>query len=390
MSFLTGILLLLCTTAASAQAPAVVVGAVVSQSGSLAPLADTYRKGLLLWRDEVNSSGGLLGRPVDLRLRDDGSDAVRTGELYGELIRNDTADLLLGPFGSAAALMAGAEAERARRVLVNGGGPSQAVQRRGTRYMFQAAIPNAAYGEGIVQLVRAAGVRNVLIAARDDLTSLEMAEAARQSAGAGGLQAGELAVYSNSTDSFAPLIEKAKGAQAQAWIAFGGVRDAAQMVRDMKASGYAPQVFFARAAADHRLIELVGQDAEFTLGAQAYDPSYATSGNERFVRAYRAKWSSPPDAAAAHAYAAGTVLAEAVRRADTLDQEKLRAALAALEMETVLGGYRADPETGGQLAAKPAVVQILFGRPQVVWPEWLQTATRETYPAWDERRLIER
>jgi branched-chain amino acid transport system substrate-binding protein len=82
------------------------------------------------------------------------------------------------------------------------------------------------------------------------------------------------------------------------------------------------------------------------------------------------------------------VLAEAVRRAGTLDQAKLRAMLAQMETGTVLGGYKVDPLTGEQKAAKPAVVQIQKGRPQVVWPPALQTSTLEPYPKWSERRVL--
>ena len=47
---------------AFAAEPLIVVGAVVSQTGMLADLADGYRKGLLVWQDEVNAAGGVLGR----------------------------------------------------------------------------------------------------------------------------------------------------------------------------------------------------------------------------------------------------------------------------------------------------------------------------------------
>lgn len=365
------------------------IGAVISQTGMLAPLAAEYRKGLALWQEDVNSAGGLLGRRIELRLLDDGSDAVRAGQLYREMIRDGQTDLLIGPFGSAATLMAGAEAERARRVLVNGAGASRTVHRRGTRYLFQSAVPNTVYGEGVVELARAAGLRNLFILARDDLTSREMAQAAHDAASKHGLDPAQLVLYSAAADDFSVQIEKARAAGAEAWIAFGGLRDTADMVRSLKKLDYAPRLFFARSAADPKLIPLVGQDAEFSLGATEYEPRFATPGNERFVRAFVAKWSSPPGAAAAHGFAAGMVLAEAVRRAGSLDQEKLRAALAALETNTVLGGYRVDPESGAQLAAKPAVVQILRGKPEVLWPEWLQTATREPYPRWGERRLLE-
>lgn len=380
---------MLCATGALAQEPPIVVGAVISQSGALAALAGDYRKALLLWQDELNAAGGLLGRRIELRVRDDGSDAVRAGQLYGELIRDDKADLLVGPFGSAATLMAGAEAERARRVLINGAGASRTVQKRGTRYMFQTAIPNAAYGSGVIEVTRAAGLASVLVLARDDLASREMGEAARDAALRAGLKAADLLIYSSASDDFSAQIAKARAAGADAWIAFGGLRDTADMVRSFKKLDYAPPLFFARSAADPGLIRLTGQDAEFSLGAMEYHPRLATPENGRFARAYEARWSAAPGSTAAHGYAAGTVLAEAVRRAGSLDQEALRATLAQLETNTVLGGYKVDPESGAQVAATPVVVQILRGRPAVVWPEWLQTATREPYPPWGERRLIE-
>jgi branched-chain amino acid transport system substrate-binding protein len=389
VSFLIRILLLLVATAAQAQEPPVVVGAVVSQTGMLAPLAGEYRKGLEVWLDDVNGAGGLLGRRVELRLLDDGSDAVRAGALYREMIQEGRTDLLIGPFGSAATLMAGAEAERARRVMINGAGPSRTVHRRGTRYVFQTAVPNTAYGDGVVAIARAAGLRRLFILTRDDLTSREMAEAVRDAATRQGLEPAPLVVYSAGADDFAPQIQKARAAGAEAWIAFGGLRDAADMVRSLKRLLYAPPLFFARSAADPRLISIVGQDAESSLGATEYETRFPTPGNDRFVRAFRAKYSTVPGATSAHGFAAGMVLAEAVRRAGSLDQEKLRAVLAVLETNTVLGGHKVDPESGAQLAATAAVVQILKGRPEVLWPEWLQTATFEPYLPWAERKLLE-
>src|SRR5262245_29088820 len=112
--------LLLCFSQVEAQNPPIVVAAVVSQSGVHTQLAADYARGLQLWQAEVNAAGGLLGRPIELALPDDGSDAVRAGELYRQLITEKKADLLIGPYGSAATHMAAAEAERGRRVMING------------------------------------------------------------------------------------------------------------------------------------------------------------------------------------------------------------------------------------------------------------------------------
>ena len=134
-------LLLAAAQPAAAQAPALVIGGSVSETGVLSDLAGEYRKGLVLWQEETNSSGGIGGRKVELRLVDDASDAVQVGKLYVDLIRNLKADALIGPYGSAAALMAAAEAESARRILVNGAAASRAVHKRSPRYVFQAGVP---------------------------------------------------------------------------------------------------------------------------------------------------------------------------------------------------------------------------------------------------------
>jgi branched-chain amino acid transport system substrate-binding protein len=390
VTFLVRILLLLLAAAgiARAQQAPIVVGAAVSQSGVLAALASDYRKGLLLWEEQVNAAGGLLGRRVELRVRDDGSDAVRAGALYAELIGEDKADLLVGPYGSAATMMAAAEAERARRVLINGAGPSRAVHKRTARYLFQTGIPNNSYGAGVLELARDAGLTTVFILTRDDAASREMAEAARDAAARQGLKTPEIEIYGAAVSDFAPQVQKALAAGAEAWIAFGELRDAADMVRTFKKLGYAPRLFFARKASDSRFIDLVGQDAEFSLATKEYDPRFATPGNRSFAAAFAAKWKAPPGPAAAEGYAAAAVLAEAVRRAGSLDQEKLRAMLAQLETDTVLGPYKVDPASGAQIAAKPAVVQIHRGKIEVVWPQPLQTAKPEPNAPWGERRVL--
>lgn len=372
---------------AGAQRSPIVVGAVVSQSGPHADLAGQYRNGLLLWQDEVNASGGLLGRKIELRLLDDGSEAVRTGTLYVKLIREENAELLIGPYGTAATLMGAAEAESARRVFINGAGPSRAVHKRSPRYVFQSAVPYNAYGEGPLRLAKDGGYKRLYIVSRDDPVAREMAEGARATAQKLGLAPGEVQVHSTGADDFSAQIVQAKAAQAEVWLAFGEVRDASQMVKSFRKHKYAPKLFFARGASSAQLMEELGQDAELAMGAREYDARAHTPGNEKFVAAYLGKHSMRPGPAAAEGYAAGTILAEAVRRAGTLDQGKLRAALAALATQTVLGDFKVEPLTGEQLAARPAITQVQRGRVELVWPSGMQTAQPVLpYPEWDERK----
>jgi len=348
-----------------------VVGAVISRTGAHADLATEYERGMEVWRDEVNAAGGLLGRRVELRVLDDASRAASAGALYARLITEENVPLLIGPYGSAATLLAAAEAERARRVMINGAGPAAAVHARNPRYLFQSGVPYAAYGAQIRRVAAQAGYTRLFVLARDEPGAREMAEAVQ----------GNVAAYRPGTLTFDALVDRARAADAQAWIAFGDVRDAAEMVKTFKRLDYAPALFFARGVAHPRFIALVGQDAEWSLGPAAFEPRLNAQAR-RFAKLYSAKWTVAPAMPAAEGYAAGTVLAAGVRSAGNVDQEGLRRALAELEIHTVFGEYRVAPESGAQIGSQPPVVQIRRGRLQPGPPQL-------PFPPWRERVLIQ-
>ncbi len=385
-SYIAGALAVAFAATLNAQEAPIVVGAVISQTGSQAALAESYGKGLQVWRDEINAAGGLLGRRVELRVLDDHSEAASAGPAYAQLVSGG-ADLLVGPYGSAATLVAAAEAERTRHVMANGAGASARVYKRAQRWVFQTLAPYSSYGDGVLDVAQAAGCAALHVLARNDIASVEMGDAARTQALKRGLTVSELQTYSGG-EQIAPLVASAAAAHVECWIAFGEARDAADIVIAMKRAQYAPRFLYLSAASDARFIEDVGQDAEYALGSVSYDPGWPTPYNELFAKAYAARWGRAPDAAAAQAYAAATVLARAVQHVGSLDQEQLRAALASLEIGTVLGTYRVGPG-GEQLGMKPAVVQILRGRAVPVWPRSLAgDASPEPNRPWNERTLL--
>ncbi|MDH3318994.1 MAG: ABC transporter substrate-binding protein, partial [Betaproteobacteria bacterium] len=332
------------------QEPPIVVGAVVSESGQLADFAGEMRKALILWQEGRNAAGGLLGRQIELRLLDDRSEASAALGLYGQLIERERADLLIGPFGSAASAAAAVIAENAHRVLVNATGVTRGAQRANRRYVFQVPAPLAEYGEGALALARAAGYSRLQVVARGEPGAGEAASRFAAEAAALGMQAVTVTMAAGTAD-YGAQIAAARSRRAEAWIAFGRVEDAAEMVKSFKRAGYAPSMFLAQGAAEPGFVRRVGQDAEFALGIAAYDPRFATPGNAEFVARWRKRWTGEPGLAAANAYAAALVLEEAVRAAGTLDQERLRAVLAVLDTETPIGRYRVG-EGGVQLGAR--------------------------------------
>jgi branched-chain amino acid transport system substrate-binding protein len=76
------------------------IGYCLSLSGGLAANGLTARLAHQIWQDDVNSRGGLLGRPVELVCVDDKTDPKSVEGIYESLLKEEKVDLLLAGYGN--------------------------------------------------------------------------------------------------------------------------------------------------------------------------------------------------------------------------------------------------------------------------------------------------
>ena len=84
----------------SAQQP-IRIGASIAVTGRDNVQGGYVREGYLLCQKQVNEKGGVLGRPIEFLIRDDGSEPKTAVGLYEKLIVEDKVDAVMGPYGSA-------------------------------------------------------------------------------------------------------------------------------------------------------------------------------------------------------------------------------------------------------------------------------------------------
>ncbi|MFA9444206.1 ABC transporter substrate-binding protein [Egicoccus sp. AB-alg6-2] len=80
------------------------IGMATSLSGSIALFGVANQNGAQLAVDQLNASGGVLGRPVELIVRDDQARPEEGAALARDLILSEGVDVLLGPVSSGVAL----------------------------------------------------------------------------------------------------------------------------------------------------------------------------------------------------------------------------------------------------------------------------------------------
>ena len=88
------------TTSSTSSAKPITVGISLPLTGSFAADGQATLNGYKLWASDVNTNGGLLGRPVRLVIRNDNSNEKTVASDYNVLINQDHVDLTLAPFST--------------------------------------------------------------------------------------------------------------------------------------------------------------------------------------------------------------------------------------------------------------------------------------------------
>jgi branched-chain amino acid transport system substrate-binding protein len=134
-----------------------------------------------------------------------------------------------------------------------------------------------------------------------------------------------------------------------------------------------------------KFYELLKQNAEHVYGATQWEASLPYPGQKEFVESYQKKFKRDPVYHSAAGYAGCAIYAEGVRRAGTLDSDKVREQLLKLEMKTFFGDYKVDPD-GFQTAHKMVMFQWQDGKKVTVWPDDLAGGkARFPTPPWSQR-----
>jgi branched-chain amino acid transport system substrate-binding protein len=354
---------------ASAQ---VTIGLAVSQTGNLADSATQYTR------------GGLLGKQVKLVVYDDRSDPATAARLYERLITDDKVDFLISTIGSAPTATATAIAEKHKRVMINGGGASEAIQERGFKYIFQTAARISAYVDGVEPIMKKYGVKSMAFVSRDYGAARDMEKALKPMAERSGVKFVMAEYFPAGNVDFSSQIARARQAKPDLWVSVGYPNEAIELVRQFRASNYSPKIFIHNGVAQEDFLKAIGKDGDGAIGMSLYEPTLKTAGNDEFVKTFQDKYKYQPSYYSAFGFVAGTVLEAAVKKAGSFDQEAVRNVLTTLKMETVMGAHQVDPVTGMQIGVKGLLVEVLNGKREVIWPEALRTAEPKIpAPGWD-------
>lgn len=366
----------------------VLVGGAISHTGRYAEPAGRQVNAIKMWVDQVNSRGGLLGHKINLVLLDDKSDPQTAVKLYEKLITQDKVDLLLAPYSSAITEAVANINERYKMPFIAYGAASSPIWEKGRKYIFSIVAIAEDYQKGAVHLAKKIGVKKIAIIGEDSLFPRRSGVGAKQWADKLGLQVVLQENYTKRQTDFTALLQKIKASGAEAIISNSYFADAAAQVRQLRELNLNFKLFSGTVGpALPKFAEQLGDTAEYVLGFSQWEPVpdiLKNPGMKEFVAEYEKRYGVKPNYHAGSTYGALQATEAALEKVGSFDNEKLRDALASIEVTTVFGRYKVNEK--GMNDHEGLTFQILGGKRRIVYPEkWAETKAKLPVPHWDER-----
>ena len=370
---------------ATAQGP-IRIGASLSLTGTYAKLGKNQHEGYQLCEKDLNAKGGLLGRKVQFVVYDDQSLPATAVRLYEKLITEDKVDAIMGPYSSPVTEASVNVTEKYKKVMVAPLAATTSIFKKGRKYIFMVISPAEVYLEGLVDMAAKRGLKTLAVVNEDTLFSKAAASGALEQAKKKGMQVVFTEAYPKGNTDFSALLTKIKAANPDVIAAATYFDDAVALTRQMKELNVNPKMYGVTVGGDlPEFYDTLKQNAEYIYGATQWEHTLPYAGNQEWFEAYKKEFAHDPSYHSAAGYAGCLVYAEAAKRANSLDADKVREQLLKLEMRTIFGDYKVDAD-GFQVAHKMVTFQWQKEKKVTVWPDDLSKGKPLfPTPAWTGR-----
>jgi branched-chain amino acid transport system substrate-binding protein len=367
----------------------IVIGATLPLTGSEARTGGFYKEGYELAFEEANAAGGVSvgGKkiPVELKLLDDTSTQATAASLADRLINSDKVSFLLGTYSSHLVEAQSVVAEQNHVPYVNGGGGAIEIYQRGFKWLFGLLAPVQLLSGAIMEWVdsqQTAGKlpKNVKIAVLWENTAhgkdfrQGVQDFAKKHPGCCDMVVDES--FELNGKDFGALLNKVKSANVDIFLADAHLPDYVAIQRQYITLGLCHKVqSYGARGSEKQASEALGKEhVQYILSSVWWNAQLGKAGSTKhFVDLFKAKFAGrTPEWYQAVGYETARAMFLGIAQAGSVDREKVRAALAALNTDSILpGGKLSFAAAAGQQASYPFVVQQNQpdGTSPIVWPK---------------------
>jgi branched-chain amino acid transport system substrate-binding protein len=306
------------------------VGVFMSLTGSTANFGISSTNGIKMAADEVNATGGINGKQIEVLVQDDRSDASEAATIVTKFVTQDQVHAILGEVASSRSIAAAPIAQNARIPMLTPSSTNPEVTKKGN-YIFRSCFIDPVQGAAIAQFAaRTLGAKRAAIMVdrkNDYSTGLE--KNINETFIKMGGQMVVTQSYQEGDQDFNAQLTSIKGANPDVIFVPGYYNDVGLIAKQARDKGITVPLVGGDGWDSTQLYAIGGSALNGSYFTNHYSPYDTDPKVQKFVSDYKSRYGSLPDALAATAYDAAHIMFDAMKRANSLDGSAIRDALAA-------------------------------------------------------------
>ncbi|MGD8880719.1 MAG: ABC transporter substrate-binding protein [Desulfobacterales bacterium] len=362
------------------------IGVLLPLTGSNAESGIIQKKSVRMAVDEINATGGINKRKIE-PIIEDTQGKVDAGRAATEkLITRDKVVLIGGGFSSSVTWAAISIAQQKKIAFLVNSASADKITEQDWDFIFRLNPPISEHLETLASFTKkvATDIKSVAIVHANSLKSSSDARRFFKKAGALGLKMVTRESFETGADDFRPLLIRVKAKNPDLlYMVTDDVNDAALLTRQSKELNLSPKLFVGAAIGFARpeFEKNAGIASNYVACMTQWTALVPYPGAKEYHTKFVTKYDTPPTDHGAQAYAAITVIADALKRTKLLDPGNVRDALAKTDRTTILGPAKfiSYNKKSRQNRLPTYLVQWIDGKAEIVWPKHLATK-KAIYP----------
>jgi len=307
----------------------IVLGMAAPMSGSSAAFGPYMKNGAQLAIDEINDSGGVLGRTLELQVEDDACDPKTAVAAANKLVAAGVTASVGGYCSGATLPTLPVFGESDIPMVIPVANSNDLVdQKLGHVFLINGTGDQQA--AAAVAWIQKRGAQRIALIHDNTSYSKDMAEGTLAKLASTGKDAAVNAINPGESD-YSADVNAALGQTPDFIYWTGYYQEGGLLIRQLRQAGYDGAIMVADGAVDASLIDIAGDDnAEGVFATMTQTPDTIT-GAEGWIASYEKKFGEAPGPYSTQSYDAVRVVAEAIRTADSTDGEKIVEALEGID-----------------------------------------------------------
>jgi len=371
------------------ESASVAVGIITALTGPQAAFGQAHQRGYAIALDEINETGGVLGKKVVLDVYDDESKPDIALQGASKLVDQDHVPILLGSYSSESSLALVPAVTGKEVPLVVPTATADNIVEQKSAWVFRLCAGSADYAAAMVEFLKNHGApKTMAIVAESTNFGQSNAAAMRKAALQSGIAVRDEEAYNAGSPSYSPMLQRVKEARPDVIYFASYLLDATTLMRQSRQIDLDAR-FFAAAGTGFSTAEFptadkgAGKDAEYTVAVSQWVPTVKWPGAAEFDQKFVARYGSHPAYHATQAYAALKVAIAAIGKAASTDRVAIRDALRNVSLDGAFGPIHFTEN--GQNRHPVIVTQVQKGKHTVVWPQEIASAPVLETPPWSSR-----